>query len=317
VRPILAIIIASALLVPVALAKQVYRYTDEQGILHFTDTPPETDQPVTARRVRVDPRPLVTVETGTLNGRSRLVLSNRVYGPVQVEIRFKRARNVVAEPPLPARLVLPEGYRGEPVRFSARLPGRPAQWAIQSRMVPGEAGTTHDDTYAYLPPFPEGLAFRVSQGFHGERTHRSRQARYAVDIPMPEGTPLRAARDGVVMHVEEDFFASGDDIERYGARANQVRVLHGDGTMGVYAHLAPERVQVKPGDVVLAGEVLAESGDTGYSTGPHLHFVVQRNAGMVLESVPFRFAGPEHRRIRPRTGVTLQGLPAEAAGPSR
>ena len=316
-RPILAIIIASALLVPVAVAKKVYRYTDEQGILHFTDTPPDTNQPVTARRVRVDPGPLVTAETSMLNGRSRLVLTNHIHGPVQVEIRFTKARNVVAEPPLPARFNLPEGYRGEPVRFRARLPGRSAEWAIQSRMVPGESGATHDDTYAYLPPFPQGLTFRISQGFHGDRTHRSRQARYAVDIPMPEGTPLRVARDGVVMQVEEDFFESGEDIERYAARANQVRVLHGDGTMGVYAHLAPERVQVEPGDVVLAGEVIAESGDTGYSTGPHLHFVVQRNAGMVLESVPFRFAGPGHSRIRPRTGTTLQGLPAEAAGASR
>lgn len=308
---------ASALLAPVAVAKQVYRYTDEQGILHFTDTPPATDQPVRSRRVRVDPKPLVTAETSTLNGRSRLVMTNRLYGPVQVELKFTQARNVVAEPRLPARLVLPEGYRGEPVRFRARLPKRSAEWAIQSRMVPGQAHVTHDDTYAYLPPFPEGMAFRVSQGFHGERTHRSEQARYAVDIPMPEGTPLRAARDGVVMHVEEDFFESGDDIKRYGARANQIRVLHGDGTMGVYAHLAPERVRVAPGDVVLAGEVIAESGDTGYSTGPHLHFVVQRNAGMVLESVPFRFAAQEHRRIRPLTGVMLHGLPAEAAGATR
>jgi murein DD-endopeptidase MepM/ murein hydrolase activator NlpD len=77
----------------------------------------------------------------------------------------------------------------------------------------------------------------------------------------------------------------------YGDRANNVRIVHADGTMAVYAHLQLESARVQVGVHVRAGQVLALSGDTGYTTGPHLHFCVQRNAQMELVSVPFQFTG--------------------------
>jgi murein DD-endopeptidase MepM/ murein hydrolase activator NlpD len=101
-----------------------------------------------------------------------------------------------------------------------------------------------------------------------------------------------AAREGVVMQIADDFRGAGLDLEKYGARANFVRVLHTDGSMGLYAHLAPESARVGPGARVRAGQVIGEVGSTGYSTGPHLHFVVQVNRGLKLESVPFRMQGP-------------------------
>jgi murein DD-endopeptidase MepM/ murein hydrolase activator NlpD len=52
-------------------------------------------------------------------------------------------------------------------------------------------------------------------------------------------------------------------------------------------------VLVRPGQRVRRGEVIGRSGDTGFTTGPHLHFAVQVNRGMRLESVPFRMSGPE------------------------
>ncbi|MEO6675774.1 MAG: M23 family metallopeptidase, partial [Pseudomonas sp.] len=63
-------------------------------------------------------------------------------------------------------------------------------------------------------------------------------------------------------------------------------------TMGVYLHLMRGSVSVQEGQHVIVGSALARSGNTGNSSGPHLHFVVQRNVGLALESIPYEFAQP-------------------------
>ena len=69
-------------------------------------------------------------------------------------------------------------------------------------------------------------------------------------------------------------------------------ILHDDGTMGVYLHLMRHSVLVAEGQRVQVGTPLARSGNTGNSSGPHLHFVIQRNVGLALESIPYDFAQP-------------------------
>jgi murein DD-endopeptidase MepM/ murein hydrolase activator NlpD len=87
--------------------------------------------------------------------------------------------------------------------------------------------------------------------------------------------------------------------------ANFVQVLHEDGTYAIYAHLQLDTVRVKPGQRIARGEYIANSGNTGFSSGPHLHFVVLRNAGMRSESVPVTFAGPGGASVTPRSGQRL------------
>jgi len=70
--------------------------------------------------------------------------------------------------------------------------------------------------------------------------------------------------------------------------ANLIRVLHDDGTMAVYAHLQRDGAVVAPEQRVRTGQHIGWSGNTGFSTGPHLHFAVQVNRGMRLVSLPFR-----------------------------
>jgi len=84
-----------------------------------------------------------------------------------------------------------------------------------------------------------------------------------LDYGLPRGTPVGAAAAGRVL-------AAGWDPSGFG---NRVLIDHGHGLQTLYGHL--ERVLVKPGQVVAAGQEIGLSGNTGNSTGPHLHFGVR------------------------------------------
>jgi murein DD-endopeptidase MepM/ murein hydrolase activator NlpD len=64
-------------------------------------------------------------------------------------------------------------------------------------------------------------------------------------------------------------------------------------------------VRLKPGDAVVAGQVIARSGNSGYSTGPHLHFAVRRNAGMEVVAIPFRMKDTAGKLVRLERGSTF------------
>ena len=139
-------------------------------------------------------------------------------------------------------------------------------------------------------PFTGG-EFVISQAFFGVHSHKGHpESEYAVDIAMPRNTPIVAVRDGIVMDTENDFSRSGWDMQ-YADEANIVRVLHDDKTMALYAHLEPDTIAVSPGERVEQGQTLGFSGNTGFSSGPHLHFAVQANYGLKLQSLPIRFEG--------------------------
>ena len=78
-----------------------------------------------------------------------------------------------------------------------------------------------------------------------------------MDFALAEGTPILAVREGVVMQVESDFEKAGLNREKYGGRANFIRIVHDDGSMAVYAHLQPEGVQVRTGQRVRKGQRLS------------------------------------------------------------
>ena len=124
---------------------------------------------------------------------------------------------------------------------------------------------------------------------------------------MPIGTPVYAARSGIVLEAEDDFYNGGSN-KAYTSEANNIRILHDDGSMAVYAHLELEKAQVHPGMEVEAGQLIGYSGNTGFSTGPHLHFAVQINKGMELVSVPFTFINPQGQAEEPRLNAWLKGI---------
>jgi len=115
---------------------------------------------------------------------------------------------------------------------------------------------------------------KVSQGNHSKFSHNGIMA-HAWDFAVPTGTPVIANRDGVVVDTAAHFKKGGLE-ESFRSKANFVVVRFGDGSYGRYYHLKHSGVKVKKGQHVKKGEVLAMSGSTGYSAGPHIHFDVQK-----------------------------------------
>ena len=277
----------------IAHAKHIYQYTDKNGVVHFTDVkPPDEQSGVRSTLVRAEARALVrSRQDGTDEDRT-IVMVNEAGGPITADVELQDAQGVRSEPAvLPVRVVLPALSETRVLHIVAINPATGFHYRYKYSYLPGDWHARHDDSARYRVPFASNEKFRVSQAFNGEFSHRDAGSRYAVDIMMPDGTPIAAARDGVVMSVENDYSGNGLDIDQYGDRANNVRIVHSDGTMAVYAHLRLESARVQVGEHVHAGQVIALSGDTGYTNGPHLHFCVQRNAGTEIISLPFVFTG--------------------------
>ncbi|MCL1861559.1 MAG: M23 family metallopeptidase [Proteobacteria bacterium] len=162
---------------------------------------------------------------------------------------------------------------------------------------PGDAFMPPDTDAHYCLPFPRGTPFLVVQGPNSGIgsliTHNNDHSRYAYDLGVPEGTPVAAAREGIVIDVKESF-TEGRPDPSFSGKANYVAIMHIDRSVAYYVHLAPRRALVRPGQQVYAGEVIAYSGNTGFTYGPHLHFDVRRAAvserGEVVHlSVPMDF----------------------------
>ena len=146
--------------------------------------------------------------------------------------------------------------------------------------------------YAYRLPYRKGKTFSVLQGPHGAFSHRGSNE-YAVDFDCPVATTVRAARPGTVVVSYDAAQGAGTTPEFLDySHVNFVLVLHDDGTLGEYMHLSPSGVEVQPGQRVKRGDEIALSGNTGFSSTPHLHFQVMTAAddGVAARSFPFKFA---------------------------
>jgi murein DD-endopeptidase MepM/ murein hydrolase activator NlpD len=94
-------------------------------------------------------------------------------------------------------------------------------------------------------------------------------ANHGIDLAVPEGTPVRAADDGVVAY-------AGNELKGYG---NLVLVRHANGFVTAYANAS--ELMVKLNDQVHKGQVIAKSGQTGTAANPQLHFEVRKNSAPV------------------------------------
>jgi len=295
------------LLAASAQGRNIYKYQDENGIWHFTDQPPEEDREFETVFMEREPEPRIHMRTEGPESNPVYVLFNDYWGPVEIELRLSDAINVISEPPLPARFVIPGQTERALVGLGALDSRQGFSYRLHMTSVPGPPTPHPIEGMVVDPPFPAGESYVISQGFNGTKTHDHPDSTYAIDITMPIGTTILAARAGVIMDVEEDFNRAGTDMHSFADKANHVIILHDDGTMALYAHLDLASVSVRAGARVRAGQPIARSGNTGFSSGPHLHFVIQQNVGLEIRSIPFQFYQPDGSADTPAENQMLSG----------
>lgn len=140
--------------------------------------------------------------------------------------------------------------------------------AAQARAARGAARAQVGALPGWARPVEPGVRFTSGFGRRWGRHHNG------VDFAGPVGTPIRAMSGGVVV------FAG---VQRgYG---NKIEIRHEEGTVAHYGHL--DRIRVEEGQRVDAGHLIGALGNTGRSTGPHLHLEIRSTAGVPVDPIPW------------------------------
>jgi murein DD-endopeptidase MepM/ murein hydrolase activator NlpD len=158
--------------------------------------------------------------------------------------------------------------------FSVRPCNTDTVWSYHYRYWRCAGDTTlseYDKKFAYNLPYPKGVEYKVSQGYFGTYSH---QDEYAIDFKMPEGSAVCAMRGGIIINTKSDSNIGGGN-RKYIDEGNFVLIYHDDGTLASYYHFQQNGVVVQIGEKVTQGQLIGYSGNTGFSSGPHLHVEVR------------------------------------------
>lgn len=180
------------------------------------------------------------------------------------------------------------------------------KYSLSSKIswVVGSKISFHNDNYFYRLPYELGTKKVITQGFNGIFSHKG-NSKYAVDFGMKIGTKVFASRGGVVTHLKKDGQNVGVS-KKYLNDANYITIRHGDGTYGKYTHLKYQGVLVSVGQKIKRGDFIGYSGNTGYSSGPHLHFIVFKgDTHDNRQSIPIRFISKNGIVTNPKKGQSF------------
>jgi murein DD-endopeptidase MepM/ murein hydrolase activator NlpD len=157
----------------------------------------------------------------------------------------------------------------------------------------------------YVLPFPVGKEYVCMQGFNKPYSHYGSFS-YSVDFSMPIGTLITAARKGNVVYVVE----SNSDNDQTAGHENIVIVFHEDSTYARYVHLTKDGIFVKIGQLVMPGDTIGLSGNSGSGAMPHLHFDVTNTFnGRSDSTIPFDFKNTTEHPIGLVEGVSYKAFP--------
>lgn len=278
-----------------SLVAETYKYKDKENNWVFTDKKPA--QGIQHQEVEIEtyeialPKPTFKIEK--VGQKNVLMVDNPIHAPMEIKVWWADNRHASIEKVVPANSEI------SLLTETGSLSNYQITWRIGSP-------ESKPAKYLYQVPIGTDVPHVISQGFLGRYSHFVPSAEYAIDVVADVGTPVVAARPGTVVWFKDDYHISGTQAY-FLDKANYVMILHDDGTFATYAHTLLGSVAVELGQHVEQGDFLAKTGNSGFSTGPHLHFVVQRNAGLSTVSVAFQIADRDGNPVVPRTGMNLYG----------
>jgi len=289
------------------------------------DVEPDFRAPPIPPKIK-DSEDLVHVASVTRNDRIELSAVNNAPFSVLFRLEMTLPDHLLPDHPLPLEGILPPGKDSIPL-CTLRVLGEASWKYSQSYTVkraddhgeiarPGvlaplpKVSVKEDPRfffngeYAYGLPYPAGNAYLIWQGPGGSFSHSEPGSLHAIDFSMPIGSEVAAARAGVVVGiVQKNPDNREDQTPHRFSGANEVLILHLDGTIGAYAHLTPDSAKVSFGETVRKGQVIGLSGNSGYSRGPHLHFVVLGYKDRQCVSLPIRFLTADGTPVAPSEGL--------------
>ena len=175
------------------------------------------------------------------------------------------APQVVAEAPKPVAAAAAPAAK--PVAVAQAEPQQKARVASEATDLPeAQSPVKAADATNALPTFRWPVRGRVITAY-GAKTNGKQND--GINVAVPEGTPVKAAEDGVVAY-------SGNELKGYG---NLILVRHSNGYVTAYAHAS--ELMVKRGDTIKRGQIIAKSGQTGEVGSPQLHFEIRKGSSAV------------------------------------
>lgn len=233
------------------------------------------------------------VDTRAAGKEHFLVAVNNGPAPITLSAQIKGS-NVASDRNWPLVEVIPPHSSRKIARVFASKVGEGYKFNTRYSHGFGNVLLATDPSVLYRIPLANGVKSIVGQAPGGEiTTHKGADSRYAIDFTVPENTPIVAAHSGTVIDVEDSFTKGGEETNLLD-KGNVITIIHEDGSMASYVHLAAHSAKVKTGDRVIEGQLIAYSGNTGYSSGPHLHFavskaVIRKDGVVATESMPVTF----------------------------
>ncbi len=221
---------------------------------------------------------------------------NNEYFPVSIELKLE-LKGMETTHVQGDILVLQPRMKEQPLTTLRPIPGKSWSYRSSVRSFFGDVLISQYDTsHVYELPIARGTNEYISQGYFGKISHHQE---YALDFDLSEGTPVYAVRAGTVVKVVDNFNKSCPDAScmQYN---NFIIIRHNDGSYADYAHLKQNGALAELGDEVSAGDLIAYSGNTGWTTGPHLHLVIFVPAVNKRKTIPtlFRIGETESEELQ-------------------